>query len=199
MVKKIVITGGIGSGKTSVTKILQNLGYCIWDADIFAREALFLPEVEQNLKSVFGTQIYTSPGQLDRVALRQKVFSQPEQKKILESILHPAIAQLFRTRLETLEKLCPTAWVFYEAALIVEAKRVGEFDTCVLVTASESVRIKRLQESRSLSLAEIQKIIKSQTPDEEKKIHSHFIIENNKDENHLKKSVADLLSYLAEK
>lgn len=197
MVKKIAITGGIGSGKTSVAKILQNLGYCIWDADIFARDVLFLPEVEQKLKNAFGAEIYTAPGQLDRAALRQRVFSQPEQRQILESILHPAIAQLFRTRVEKLEQLCPTMWVFYEAALIVEAKRVDAFDVCVLVTADENVRMKRLQENREISVPEIQKIIKSQMSDEEKKVHAHFIIDNSKDLPHLQQGVENLLDYLA--
>ena len=133
--RTILITGGIGSGKSSVSKILANLGYCGFDADIFAREVLFYPEVESRIKSVFGSHVFLEKGILNRALVRKMIYDEPLLKKKLESILHPAIEEELKIKSQIVSQFAPNAWIFYEASLILEIGKKSNFDACIVVTA----------------------------------------------------------------
>lgn len=194
--KLIAITGGIGSGKSTVAKILQNLGYCVFDADIFSRDVLHDAEVESKVKSIFGEDVFLEKGVLNRDFVRQKIFEHPEMKKQLESILHPAIAELLNKKSTLLSSVCPDIWIFYEASLILENGKKNHFDACVVVTTKKELKISRLQQSRKLSNEQIHKIMSSQMPDEEKQKHADYSIENSGHFHELEQSVFQLIQFL---
>ncbi|MES2614865.1 MAG: dephospho-CoA kinase [Bdellovibrionota bacterium] len=196
MVKLIAITGGIGSGKSTVSKILTSLGYCVFDADVFAREVLFYSEIESRIKSIFGSHVFIETGVLNRALIRKMIYEAPHLKKQLESILHPAIAEELKIKSQCLNKIASNAWVFYEASIILENGRKNHFDACVVVTAKQELKIKRLTHSRSLSEEDIHKIISTQMPDEEKITLADYVIENSGDFKNLEQNTFSLIKFL---
>ena len=199
MTKTIAITGGIGSGKSTVSKMIRNLGYCVFDADDFSRDVLFDPEVETKIKFLFGESIFLEKGKLDRIKVRERIYQDPSLKKGLESILHPAISEELNEKKSSLRKLSETAWIFYEASLILEIGKKNHFDACIVVVAENENRIKRLTQSRPLKEEDIQKIMSSQMPDHEKLKHADYVIENSGSIEDLEKKVFELMLFLYKK
>lgn len=199
MAKVIAVTGGIGSGKSTVSKILTNLGYCVFDADIFAREVLFRPAVEARVKSVFGSHVFLEKGILNRELVRKMVYDNPALRKKLEDILHPAIAEELKIKSQMLSKLANNAWIFYEASLILEIGKKDHFDACVVVTTHHQAKLNRLSQSRNLSEEELNKIIASQMPDSEKIKHADYLIENSGSFTDLESHVYNLIRFLYNK
>lgn len=199
MVKSIAITGGIGSGKSTISKMLSNLGYCVFDADIFAREVLFYPEIESRIKSIFGSYVFLEKGQLNRDLIRKMIFDDHSLKKKLESILHPAIEEEFNVKKQILASLSKSVWLFYETSLIIEIGKRKHFDACVVVTAKHESKFNRLNQSRNMSEEQFQKIISTQMTDEEKVKHADFVIENSGHLQDLEQSVLNLLQFLYKK
>lgn len=199
MHKVIALTGGIGTGKSAVAGELANRGFCVWDADVFAREVLFFPEVEARIKAVFGQSVFLHRGVLDRKIIRDIIFSNPTAKKKLEGVLHPAIFELFQSRVSQFKMLAPNAWIFYEASLILELKRQSQFDACVVVVAQEDVKLKRLKDKRNMAKEDALKIMATQLSDEQKIKHAHFVLDNSFSFDKLSQSVDSLLLTLREK
>lgn len=199
MSKKIVITGGIGSGKSSVAKMLAQRGYCVWDADVFSREVLFQAEIQSRIKTIFGDTVFIKDGILNREYIRNQIFSNSELKKSFEGIMHPAMFEHFHSKYNIMLKIAPTSWVFYEASLILELKRKSEFDFCIVVYADENIKIERLSSKRNLSREDCIKVIQSQMPDNEKIKYADYLINNSGSEEELKVSVNKLILHLNEK
>lgn len=194
--KKIALTGNMGSGKSSVAKILSQYGYCVWDADVFSREVLEIPSVESQVKSLFGNSVFLETGKLDRHQVRKHIFSDHKLKEKFEQVMHPAIAQMFKEKSEKLFSLAPHAWIFYEASLILEKNKKSEFDACVVIFADSEVRKKRVLENRNLPLEEIQKVMDAQMPDAEKIKQSDYTINNSDGIEFLEKKCLDMLHFL---
>ena len=199
MVKKISITGGIGSGKTTVAKILAELGYFVLDADLITAEIIKKKDVETKIKTIFGEQSYLSSGLLNREWMRLRVFSDSTLKDKLETLLHPMIGQNFKDRVEQLNQQGVSCWVFYEASLIFEKNLHSLFDANVLVTADDKVRISRVIKKQNLSEELVQKIIASQMPATEKLKLSDFVLDNSSTCETLEKEVSKLIQFLRKK
>ncbi len=199
MSKKIVITGGIGSGKSLLSKLIATRGYCVWDADVLSREVLFNPAVQGRIKAVFGDSVFLTDGILNREMIRNLIFTDPNLKKAFEKIMHPAMYEHFNAKVELLNKLAPTAWVFYEASLILELKRKSEFDFCVVVIADEAIKLKRLKENRNLNEPDVKKIMSAQMPDAEKITYADLVIDNSLSIKDLEDSLTNLINLLIKK
>lgn len=199
MIKKISITGGIGSGKSTIMRLLANLGYCTWDADIFASEAMAKPAVETQIKALLGDSAYLSPGILNRVWVRERIFLDAALKNGLESILHPVIEQMFTQRVQIMEAQNVSCWVFYEASLIFEKERHTFFDANILIKADDRKRISRVHKHKKWSVEMIQQIIAQQMPTRAKERLADYIVENSSTEEKLEKSVFKLIQYLKKK
>ena len=168
----IGLTGGIGSGKSTVAKRLVNLGATEIDADLLAREVVEpgttgLSQVAER----FGQDLIQSDGTLNRAALAQRAFASEVDRKDLEGILHPLIQQLSRERIANAKGI-----VVYTIPLLVESQSKLPFDRVITVSAPESVRVQRLVESRGMTEEEAISRIKAQATDQEREAIADYVI-----------------------
>ncbi|CAQ02092.1 dephospho-CoA kinase [Clavibacter sepedonicus] len=165
----IGLTGGIAAGKTVVADRLAELGAARIDADRLAREVVepgtpALAEIARR----FGPGVIAPDGSLDRPALGAIVFQDPDARRDLEAITHPAVRALSAQRMAAAAEADADAVVVYDIPLLVESGRVDEFDRIVMVHAPREERIRRLVELRGMSPEEAERRIASQASDEER-------------------------------
>lgn len=149
---RVGLTGGIGSGKSEVARMLARLGAVVVDADVLAREAV--APGTAGLAAVvaeFGTEILTEDGSLDRAALGRIVFADAGRRAALEAIVHPYVA---RRSAELMAAAPPAAVVVYDVPLLVERELQDQYDVVVVVEADETTRVRRLVETRGMGEAE---------------------------------------------
>ncbi|MBM7410931.1 dephospho-CoA kinase [Clavibacter michiganensis] len=165
----IGLTGGIAAGKTVVADRLAELGAVRIDADRLAREVVepgtpALAEIARR----FGPGVIAPDGSLDRPALGAIVFQDPDARRDLEAITHPAVRALSAQRMAAAGEADADAVVVYDIPLLVESGRVDEFDRIVVVHAPREERIRRLVDLRGMSPEEAGRRIASQATDEER-------------------------------
>lgn len=175
----IAITGGIGSGKSAVTKLFESWGASIVDADLLAREVV-VPGSEglSRIAAAFSDELILADGTLNRPKLASIIFSDPEKKHLVESILHPLIRQRWLTKLEEL-KARGAPIIVYVIPLLFESHRpMPELEKIVLVSAPVETRINRIvaRDGFSREMAELR--IAAQLPDVAKFKQSDFVIFN---------------------
>lgn len=191
---KIAITGGIGSGKSVVSKIIESAGFKVFYADLIAKDLLANDdEVKSQIIRLFGRQAYIS-GQLNKKFITDSIFDDKDFLNKLNNIIHPRVLEKSEELMLFEEKR--SKWVFYEAALIFEAKRESTFDLVLLVTANLEIRIKRIQERDGKKRKDIIKIINSQIPEDLKIILAHYVIYNNSGLEELNGEVKQFLTWL---
>lgn len=168
------ITGGIGSGKSTIAKWLDLKGYPVFYADMEAKKILFQTETIQNLVNQFGDGILEN-GQLDKTKLGTLVFNQPDKLLQLNKIMHPLVAKAF---LNWVNQHSSHSILFKEAAILFETGGYKSLDYNILVTAPKEVRILRVMQRDSLSREEVLKRMKQQFPDSVKIKLADFVIYN---------------------
>ncbi len=170
------ITGGIGSGKSTVAKIFSILGIPIYYADDRAKWLMGNDEeLKTQIKNQFGTESYQSDGKLDRSFLAKEVFPNPEKVKTINSLVHPAVGRDFSTWSST--QTAP--YVLKEAALIFETGSHDALDFVITVSSPLKVRIARtLMRDPFRSEEQVNQIINQQLPDEQKNELADFVIKN---------------------
>ena len=179
------LTGGIGTGKSTVSRKLRERGYPVIDLDVISREVIEYPEVIDELVRNFGIEILESQNNISgkksisRNKLRQTVFKEEKKVSVLNSIMHPPIVEEMRRQIEKLRKSYKT--VFVEVQLLFEAKLEKEFDIIVLVYADKKTQLERVLKRDGRSEGEVQQIINAQMDMTEKRRLSNYIIENNGD------------------
>ena len=176
---KVGLTGGIGSGKSTVSGILRELGARIIDADVLAREVLEPggPAFTETIHH-FGKRIVGSDGHIDRKALANIVFADPGKRKLLEGIVHPRVFEEEARITADIEASEPDAVVFFDAALLIEAGAHSRMDRVVLVWCRPETQLERLVNRCGLSDADALLRLNAQMPLEEKKRFATHIIDN---------------------
>ena len=171
----IGLTGGIGSGKSTVAKRLVELGATEIDADLLAREVVEPGSVglEQVAKR-FGEDLIQGDGTLNRALLAERAFGSEQNRKDLEGILHPLIQKLSRERIAQASGI-----VIYTIPLLVESKSQLPFDKVITVSAPEEVRVARLVESRGMSPEAAIARIRAQASDQEREAVADYVIDSN--------------------
>ena len=187
---KVGLTGGIGSGKSTVAKALQEKGVTLVDADKIAREVVQPGELAlQEIAEAFGSKILLADGNLDRAALKQRIFSDPLAKTQLEGILHPRIRQRI---LERVEEATDTPYVVADIPLLVENNYPQYFDRVIVVDCPEETQIARVQARDEMSEAQILNIMASQATRKDRNAAATDIIDNSGDLASLKMQIEKL-------
>ena len=172
--KIIGVTGGIGSGKSTVCRVFASLGIPVYSADDMAKELMHSsPELVCGIKNEFGGEIYSS-GKLNRQALAAIVFNDPEKLTKLNELVHPAVAQDF-------EQWCSAQKshiVLKEAAILFETGGNHLLDETVLVKAPKHERIKRVCARDGASEQEVENRMKNQWDDDKKEELADHVIQN---------------------
>lgn len=175
----IAITGGIGSGKSTVRRMFEELGAFGIDADELARQVVKPgSEGARLLRDTFGSAFFDSDGRLDRRRMAAKVFAEPEARQTIETILHPLIRAAERKLLESVRSEKPEAVVAVEIPLLAEGGRSKEYNGVVLVTAPEEIRISRLVKSGKYSSDEAVARMASQAPDRDREDVASWTVDN---------------------
>lgn len=176
MTKRIGITGGIGSGKTTACKIFATLGIPVYYADDRAKWLMqHDDQLIDALKSAFGEKVYTSEDVLDRAYLAEIVFNDQEQLNTLNALVHPAVKQ-DGIRWDKEHQTAP--YTLREAALLYESGIYKLLDQVITVTAPEALRIQRVAQRDGLSTEQIKARIDKQWPEEKKVELADFVIYN---------------------
>lgn len=180
MIQAIGLTGGIGSGKSTVARILGHMGYAVYIAD---REASRLmneaPYLRTALIHRFGPDIYLPEGPLNKQRLSALIFSQPELLAEVNRIVHPEVMRDFQNW-KSRQSSSP---VFFESAILFEAHLNGYFDAIICITASETTRLKRVMTRDRATTDQVKARMSNQLDEEEKCKQSDFILYN--DDDHL--------------
>ena len=195
--KWIGLTGGIATGKSTVAKIIRDLGRPVIDADSLARDVV-RPQTPgwQAVVQAFGRDILSPDQSLNRQLLGQIIFKDPIQREKLESILHPLIQELKnKERLRLENDGCDLA--FYDVPLLFEKNLQKDFDKIVLVYCSREEQIQRLIERNHLSQSEAEERLKSQLPIDEKIKKSDFVIMNRGSIGELRANTISVLNELS--
>lgn len=175
----IGLTGGIASGKSTVSRILERLGAVVIDADQLAREAV-MPDrsAHQAIVAAFGEGVLLPDGTIDRTALGRIIFADPSARKRLEAITHPAIRELAEQRLAELRRSGVSVAV-YMAALLIEAGATDRVDEVWVVYVDRETQVRRVMARDGLSRSEAEQRLAAQMPMEEKAERGQVVINNN--------------------
>ena len=174
MTKIIGLTGGIGSGKTTIANHFTAAGIPVYIADDEARKIMQSAEIIKEIKDLFGNVIFEN-GILNREKLAQIVFSNPEKLKLLNSIIHPAVKKHFDNWVLDHKK---NSFVIYEAAILFESGSYKNCDKIITVTAPFETRIQRVIQRDKTTREQVLKRMNAQWNDDQRIAKSDFVIEN---------------------
>jgi dephospho-CoA kinase len=173
--KKIGLTGGIGSGKTTIARILEAMSFPVYYSDVRSKELCdHDPEIQSQLTSLFGPKAYEE-GKLNRPFLSERIFTNPELRQKVNEIIHPVVRKDFEDWASTQT----SALIFNEAAILFETGAYTQFDAVVLVCAPISKRIERVMLRDLCDKESVEQRIQSQWTDEQKRSLTKYCIENN--------------------
>lgn len=172
---KIGITGGIGSGKTTVCKVFELLGVPVFYADDAAKSVMYTdPVLREAIIKTFGKESYSAKGELNRAYISSIVFKDQAELNKLNALVHPAV---FRAFDQWVSRQKGAAYVMKEAALLFESKSYEMCDQTILVLTPEDIRIKRVMERDKLTEPEVRSRINRQWTDEaKKKLAGHILL-----------------------
>ncbi len=188
------LTGGIGSGKSTVAGLLEDYGVPVVSADELSR--IVVSPGSEGLRQVaeeFGSSVIAEDGTLDRAKLAGIVFADPAKRRRLEEILHPRIRERFEQVLDALEKAGHEVAV-YEVPLLFEKDLQGDMKAVMLVTAPEAVRVRRVCARDNVTETEVRARIAAQMPESQKRKRADYIIENDGNVDALRREVEFLLA-----
>ncbi|MDR0349875.1 MAG: dephospho-CoA kinase [Tannerella sp.] len=171
---RIGVTGGIGSGKSVVSSLLQIYGIPVYSADLESKKlATASMNIRKQLTALLGDSVYDSSG-LDRKRMASLIFNDPELLKKVNAIIHPEVAHHFNEWVN----MQHTRWVILESAILFESGFNHQVNLSLLVYTPQEIRIERAIERDKTVRTDVMQRIKNQQPDEEKKKYVDYIIYN---------------------
>ena len=174
--KNIGLTGGIGSGKTTVAKFIEEMGFPVYFSDDRAKEIVNDDEVLKNrIKELLGDEAYDENGFYNRKYVSGIVFNDDEMRLQLNALIHPAVKIDFENWVENQN----SEFVFKETALLFELKLNESCYKSVLVTADDNIRIKRVMDRDGKTYREVEAVMTKQMPEKDKVKKADFVIYNN--------------------
>lgn len=177
--KKVGLTGGIGSGKSTVARMLADEGFPVVDADQIAREIMEpgSPVLAQ-VAEAFGEDLIDDTGALNRAELAKRAFSSTEQTEKLNALTHPAIRAESNRRFDEAEKAGARA-VIYDMPLLVDLGLHRDMDMTVVVDVDVDERVRRLVDKRGLTEADARARIAQQVDDDTRRAAADIVVDNN--------------------
>jgi len=192
---RVGLTGGIASGKSTVSSILSELGAVVIDADLIAREVVAkgTPGLAAVVEA-FGPEMLTPDGELDRPKMGALVFADEARRRVLESIVHPLVFE----RYAELEAAAPAdGIVVHDIPLLVESGRAGEFDAVIVVDVPEEVQLERMVRDRGWTESDARARIAAQATREQRRAVATYLIENTGTREDLRQRVTEVFDVLA--
>lgn len=179
---RVGLTGNIASGKSSVAEVWRGLGARVVDADTLARRAVApgTPGLAAVARA-FGEDVVSPTGELDRAAMRERIFGDDQARRALEAIVHPEVARLREAEEARIREEAGgqgTPIVVHDVPLLFEVGLEEEFDLLVLVDAPVEERLRRLVEDRGLGREEARRMVEAQMPSKEKRGRSDIVLDN---------------------
>ena len=189
--KIVGLTGGIGSGKSTVVRVFGDLGVHWVDADDVAREVVEpgMPALA-TIAEHFGEAVLMTDGSLNRAALRQKVFAEPDERVWLERLLHPVIREELVRQLQPEDYLLP--YVLLVSPLLLETDQRDLAAKIIVVDVPESVQIERTMARDDNSREQVERIMAAQMAREDRRSQADAIIDNNRPRNEVERQVCEL-------
>lgn len=175
----VALTGGIGSGKSTVARMFQDEGAYVIDFDFLARVVVEPDKPAwRDIIDYFGPEILSPDRTLNRSALAEIVFSDDESRKALEGLTHPRIFEESDALIEAIKRKDPSSVVIIDLPLLFELSLNKKFDKIILAYVPRAVQLKRIVERDGLAKEEVEKRLNAQIPIEEKRSLSDYIIHN---------------------
>lgn len=199
----IGLTGGIGTGKSTVSQILRNKGFSVIDLDVISHKVIEFPSVVEKIVKNFGKEVLENNennNDGNRTVSREKlgkiIFSDREKRFTLNSIMHPEILRIMHKKILECESKKENKIIFVEIQLLFEVQWEKEFDYILLVAAKRDIQVRRVLERDKRSEKEAWDIINSQMSLDEKRGKSDFVIENDGNIDDLNRKVDKFLKIL---
>jgi dephospho-CoA kinase len=188
--KRIALTGGIATGKSTVAKMFADLGAAILDADRVARQVVE-PGTScwRQLRARLGPEYFEEDGSLKRGELRRRIIRDSRCRSMVNGILHPSILQEMDRQCQALQAIRTGRIVLFDIPLLFEIDIADRFDTIILVYTSREIQLHRLMERDGLTSAEAAKTLDMQLPIDAKRAGSHLVIDNSRDLSHTRLQV----------
>lgn len=194
MTIRIGITGGIGSGKSVVSRLLEVMGIPVYISDVETKQLMLTDTcIRSELTSLLGKEAYAG-GALNKPLLASYLFGSPGHARQINGIIHPRVKEDFR---QWLRRRATSSMAGIESAILIEAGFAGEVDVVVMVYAPEEIRVQRAMKRDASSRELIEKRIRSQMSDEEKRGQADFVIVND-GETPLIPQVLALITFLSQ-
>lgn len=190
------LTGNIASGKSTAAHLFSERGATIIDADVLSRRVVEVgTAAHKKIVERWGTAVLQPDGQLDRAALRRRVFSDSDSLDELNAIVHPEVERL-RDRLVSQARDRGDRLVICDIPLLFERNLIGDFDRIVLIDAPRPLRLERLVKDRNLRETEAMDMIAAQMPAELKRAGADFVVDNDTTITELERKVLDVWTAL---
>lgn len=191
---RVGLTGGVASGKSTVSAMLADLGAVVIDADLLAREVVAAgTDGLTEIVEAFGPQVLTGDGELDRPAMGALVFADPERRKVLEAIIHPRV----RARGAAMEAAAPEgALVVHDIPLLAETGQADGFDAVLVVDVPTEVQVDRMVRLRGMTAEDAEARIAAQSSREDRLAIATYVIENTGTYDDLRERVAEVVGEL---
>lgn len=188
------LTGGIGTGKSTVAKMLREKNIPVVDTDNISKEIIEYPEIIEKIKAEISSKIFNNENKLDRKKLSEIVFENKDKLKKLNEIMHPVILKKMWEEVEKLKK--DYKIIVVDIPLLFEINMENEVDKVLLIYSSKEIQIERIMNRDGRTREEAIKIINSQMPLYKKREKSDYIIQNNDSLEKLKKNLDKVVQKL---
>jgi len=175
MMKIIGVTGGIGSGKTTIINYIISKGFAVYIADDAGKKVMQKPEIIRQINELFNNEVLLPDGFLDRSKIASRVFNDNNLLQKLNNIVHPAVGLDFE---EFKKENASEKVIFKETAVLFESGSYKDCDATILITAPLEIRIKRVIQRDNITKEQVESRIKNQLSDDQKAVLATYIVEN---------------------